>query len=112
MAEVGDFDEMLDGLDARIIAVIPGAIVKGLEHVRGVAVPLTPVESGQLAGSGGVTAEGLDGQLLYPGPYARFQHFMLDLHHTHGQALYLEQPMITEAPKVFKIISDEIGKAF
>lgn len=108
----GDFEEMLDGLDSRILAALTPAIVKGLEHIRGESVKLVPVETGHLAGSAGVTAEGLEGQLKYPGPYARNQHYSLDFRHTHGQALYLEQPMTTESAKVLKILSDEIGKVF
>jgi hypothetical protein len=106
------FEDALDGLDARVQAALTPAIAKALEHVRGVAVELTPKESGHLAGSAGVTGEGMEGQLLYPGPYARNQHYSLDFRHTNGQALFLEQPMITEAPKVFQILSDEIGKVF
>jgi hypothetical protein len=113
MAEPGDFEEMLDGLDSRITAALTPALAKAMEHVRGVAVELTPVESGNLRGSAGVTVEGLEAQLLFPGPYARYQHYGLDFRHPMGgQALYLEQPMITEAPKAFKIIADEIGKVF
>jgi hypothetical protein len=38
---------------------------------------------------------------------------MLDLvHRQGGQALYLEQPMITEVPKVMTIVADTLGKAF
>lgn len=112
MADEASFDEMLDALDSRVQAVLPAAIAKALEHVRGEAVKLTPVESGHLAGAAGITVEGSEGQIKYPGPYARNQHYSLDFRHTHGQALFLEQPMITEAPKVFKILSDEIGKVF
>jgi hypothetical protein len=119
MAESGDFEEMLDALDSRIMAALVPAVAKALEHVRGESVKLAPVESGNLAGSAGVTVfeavgggASVTGQLLYPGPYARNQHYSLDFRHTHGQALYLEQPMITEAGKAIKIISDEIGKVF
>jgi hypothetical protein len=108
----GDFEEVLDGLDSRITAALTPALAKAMEHVRGVAVSLTPKETGHLAGAAGVTVEGLEAQLKYPGPYARNQHYSLDFRHTNGQALYLEQPMITEAPQVLKILSDEIGKVF
>lgn len=107
-----NFEDALDGLDARVHAALTPAIAKALEHVRGVSVGLAPKESGHMAGSAGVTVEGTDGQLLYPGPYSRNQHYSLDFRHTNGQALFLEQPMLTEAPKVFQILSDEIGKVF
>jgi hypothetical protein len=112
MAETGDFEEALDGLDSRVTAALTPALAKAMEHVRGVAVELTPKETGHLAGSAGVTVEGLEAQLKYPGPYARNQHYSLDFRHTNGQALYLEQPMITEAAKAIQIIADEIGKVF
>jgi hypothetical protein len=113
MAEPGDFEEALDGLDSRIMAALTPALAKAMEHVRGVAVSLTPVETGHLRGAAGVTVEGLEAQLKYPGPYARYIHYGLDFRHPMGgQALYLEQPMITEAPKALKIIADEIGKVF
>jgi Cft2 family RNA processing exonuclease len=109
MAEEGDFEAYLDDVDARIRAVTPIALAKGMEHVRGVSVELTPEETGHLIGSAGVTVEGDEAQLLFPGPYARNQHYSLDFRHTKGQALYLEQPMTTEAGKVLQIIADEIG---
>lgn len=105
-----DFIEMLEAADARITAALPAILAKAAEHVKTVATPLVPHLTGNLAGSGGVTADATEARLLYPGPYARYQHYGLDFRHPQGgQALYLEQPMITEAPKVFKIIADGIG---
>ncbi|QWT24942.1 minor capsid protein [Subtercola sp. PAMC28395] len=97
-------------IDAKITAALPGILAKAMEHVRAVSADLTPIETGHLVGSASVTATTDEARLLYPGPYARYQHYGLDFRHTHGQALFLEQPMITEAPKVLKIIADELGK--
>lgn len=108
----GDFLAMLDALDERITTRTPEAIELGLEHVRSVVTPLVPLETGDLAGSGAITVVGDEGELLYPGPYARNQHYTLSFNHTHGQALYLEQPMITEPPAVFKIMANALGSAF
>lgn len=107
-----DFEAYLDGVDERISAAITPALGRAMEHVRSVAVPLTPIETGQLAGSAAVTALGDEAELYYPGPYARNQHYTLSFHHNHGQALYLEQPMITEAATVLKMIADDLGKVF
>lgn len=108
-----DFIAALEGLDERITALITKALAKAMEHVKTVSVSLAPVESGHLRGSAGVTVVGLEARLLYPGPYARYQHYGLDFKHPlGGQALYLEQPMITEAPYVFQIIADMLGEAF
>jgi hypothetical protein len=113
MAGESDFITALSGLDDRLNEVTPIALGKGMEHVRGVSVELAPILDGNLRGSAGVTVEGGEAQVAYPGPYARYQHYMLDLvHRQGGQALYLEQPMITEVPKVLKIVADTLGKAF
>lgn len=108
-----DFSDMLDGLDDRVHALEPIALGKAAEHVRGVSVELAPILEGNLRASAGVTVNGDEAEVHYPGPYARYQHYMLDLvHRQGGQALYLEQPMITEAPKVNQIIADTLGEAF
>lgn len=100
----------LDDMDDRVHAAFPAALAKAMEHVRGEAVRQTPVETGNLAGSAAVTVSADHAELTYPGPYARRQHYELDWHHNTGNALYLELPMVQEAPKVFNILSDEIGK--
>lgn len=112
MAEQGDFFEKLVALDSQIAELTPIAVGRGMEHVRTVAAELTPIETGHLVGSAGVTVYGDEARLTYEGPYARRQHFELDWKHTHGQALYLEQPMRTEADKVMDIIADTLGGAF
>lgn len=108
----GDFFEKLEALDEQIAALTPIAVGRGMEHVRAVAAPLTPVESGALVGGAGVTVHGDEARLTYHGPYARNQHYSLDFRHTQGQALYLEQPMRTEADAVMDIMADTLGEAF
>jgi hypothetical protein len=113
-----EFNLYLDGLKAEMEARIPGALAKGLEHVRTVATPLVPVETGALAGSGGITVTGHEGQILYPGPYALYQHegvyyrhgrFGAPLRHTHGESFFLLRPMIQEADTVLEIVRREVG---
>lgn len=106
-----DFQLDFEPVNTEIHARFPIALARGMEHIRGVAIPLTPELTGQLRGSGGVTIFGDEGHLTFPGPYARYQHYMLNLRHTVGQALYLEQPMITEAQTVLKIVADTLGEA-
>ena len=103
------FDDALDGFDSRLRDILPIALTKGAEFLRGESAPLVPVESGHLVESGGVRTEGLTAEVYYPGPYARYQHYELQLRHPHGQALYLEQPTIEKADEVVKVIADEIG---
>lgn len=74
-----------------------------------------PVDTGTLRDSGQVDME-IDGSTItvilgYGGAakdYAVIQHEDLTLHHTHGQAKFLETPMLAKAPEVqsrlFKII--------
>jgi hypothetical protein len=97
-----------DGLEARIDEVLPTAIAAAAEHIRAVAADLTPIETGHLVGSASVIPDGKKASVYYPGPYARNQHYSLDFHHNVGQALYLEQPGITEVQKVTDIVAAAI----
>ncbi|KJL37049.1 hypothetical protein RR49_01161 [Microbacterium ginsengisoli] len=108
----GRLFDKLTALEEAVDDLTPLAVGRGMEHVRGVAATLTPIRSGQLVGAAGVTVHGDEAELTYPGPYARRQHFELDWKHTHGQALYLEQPMRTEADAVMQIMADTLGAAF
>lgn len=108
----GDFIAKLEALDEHVDELMPLAVGRGMEHVRAVAAPLTPKRDGYLVGSAGVTVHGDEARLTYQGPYARRQHYELDWKHTQGQALYLEQPMRTEADKVLNIVADTLGGAF
>ena len=89
----------------------PKAAAKAMEHVRGVAVALTPYESGDLAGSATVTVDGNEATVTFDGPYARRQHEELTWRHEKGQAKYLEQPMHTEKPVVMQMVAKEIREA-
>ncbi|KQR97693.1 MAG: hypothetical protein J0I33_07760 [Microbacterium ginsengisoli] len=108
----GSLFEKLTALEQAVDDLTPLAVGRGMEHIRGVAADLTPIREGHLVGSASVTVHGDEANLTYPGPYARRQHFELTWKHTHGQALYLEQPMRTEAEAALKIIADTLGEAF
>jgi hypothetical protein len=106
----------VSGLDlSHLIAAVdeaePVALGEAMEHIRGVAAELTPVETGRLVGSASVHVEGDTATVTYDGPYARYQHERLDLHHEHGQAKFLEQPMLTDRDKVLAIIAKRIKDA-
>jgi hypothetical protein len=102
-----DLSRLLAGVDA----AAPAALGEAMEHIHQVSAELTPVETGRLVGSGTVHVEGDTASLSYEGPYARYQHYRLDLHHEHGQALYLEQPLATEADKALGILANRIQEA-
>lgn len=106
-----DDDIDLDAISDRIIAHAPVALAKAMEYLRGTVVPKVPVETGHLAGSAGVKVDGLEATITFPGPYARYQHYELQLRHTTGQALYLEQPMVQEADEVLRILAEELWSA-
>jgi hypothetical protein len=114
-----DFHLNFDDITARLLEHAPAAIALGLEHIHTVVTPLVPVETGNLVGSGGVTAAGLQGEILYPGPYARYQHegvyyrhgrFGAPLTHTHGESFFLARPMVSEADTAIRIVADELWR--
>jgi hypothetical protein len=114
---MGDLDWEMDfsGLDefaALLPEVMPIALMRGAEHVRGVAVALTPIEEGDLRASAGTRAVGDEVWIEYNSVYARYQHYGLDYRHPRGgQALFLEQPMVTEARAVQQIVADTVQEA-
>lgn len=68
-----------------------------LEHTKGVASQLAPLDEGTLERSGKVSVTGLNGRIFFDTPYAVRQHEELTWKHLPGrQAKYLEQPMNTE----------------
>jgi hypothetical protein len=90
----------------RIEEAAPEALTQAAEHIRGVSVENTPVETGRLAGSAAVHIEGDDtAAITYDGPYARYQHERLDLHHEHGTAKFLEKAVLSEKDKALAILA-------
>jgi hypothetical protein len=98
-----------DILEEELRARIPIAVGRAAEYIKSEAVPLTPIEEGDLRGSAGVVVHGNTGIIEYHSVYARYQHYGLDFVHPRGgQALFLETPMVTKTAEVAKIISDTI----
>jgi hypothetical protein len=105
------FSVHLDQITDAVIAAIPAASFKAMEHVRGVAVDRTPIESGDLRTSASTIPNPNGADVYYPGPYARFQHYELDLKHERGgERLYLSTTILSEAPKVIEILANELSK--
>lgn len=99
------FEELAADIEARI----PIALARSGEFIRGEAVALTPLEIGDLRGSAGVVVRGHVATVEYHSVYARYQHYGLDFHHPRaGQALFLEQPMVTKVPEVAQIFQETI----
>lgn len=101
------------------IEKVVGAAVTGaprgaglaMEHIRGVAAPLTPEDTGHLVGTADVKVEGDEASITFDGPYARRQHEELTWRHEKGQAKYLEQPMHTERDTALGIVAKTIREA-
>lgn len=104
------FSIHVDRITDDVIAAIPAATFKAMEHLRQVAVSKTPLESGDLRTSASVESTLEGARVYYPGPYARYQHYVLDLRHEVGQALYLEQPLVQETPRILEIVATELGR--
>lgn len=103
----------LSKLKTRKDAIKPDALARAGEHIRGVAVERTPVETGHLAGSAEVKVDIENSRVgvEYPGPYARYQHEELQLHHETGQAKYLESTLVDETSTALGILADSIKGA-
>jgi hypothetical protein len=105
------FSIHLDKVTEAVIAAIPEATFKAMEHLRQVAVERTPIESGDLRASAAVanTIDRKGAVVNYAGPYARYQHYEL-LRHEQGERLYLEKSVLSETPKVLEILTQELSK--
>jgi len=110
-----DWEMDFSGFDefaASIPEVMPIALLRGAEHVRGVATELAPIEEGDLRASIGARLVGDEAWIEVNSVYGRYQHYGLDFRHPRGgQALYLEQPMVTEAAAVQQIVADTVREA-
>lgn len=105
------FSVHLDQITDAVLAAIPEASFKAMEHVREVAVNRTPLESGNLR-AGASTVNTIDKKgaaVYYPGPYSRYQEYEI-LRHEVGQRLYLTSSILSEAPKVIEILANELRK--
>jgi len=103
------FSVHLDQITDAVIAAIPAASFKAMEHVHGVAVERTPLESGNLRGESYVEATPNGADIVYPGPYSRYQEYEI-LKHEVGQRLYLTSSILSEAPKAIEILTNELRK--
>lgn len=96
----------LDQVGTRAAEGAKGSLGLAIEHLATVSAALVPLETGALVGSRKVEVDGYTASVTYRTPYARYQHYRLDLQHQHGQALYLEQPVRTESGRMVRMIAD------
>lgn len=94
-------------ITAAIRAAAPAATLTGAEYLKAEAQKRTPVETGDLRGSADARPAGpMRAEVYFPGPYARYQHFGLDFRHEEGQALYLEEPTVSEAERTIRVVAN------
>lgn len=94
-----------------VLTAGPMAVGAAIETLRAIAVEATPEDIGHLRAMAFTKTAGLEATLTFPGPYARYQHYELQLKHRIGQALYLEQPMVVGADAIVGEMGDVIGGA-
>jgi hypothetical protein len=103
------FSVHLDQITDEVLAAIPKASFKAMTHLHGVAINRTPLQDGNLRGESYVEANPNGADVVYPGPYARFQEYEI-LRHDVGQRLYLTSSVVSETPKVIEILAAELRK--
>jgi hypothetical protein len=111
-----NFSIYLDEITDKVIAAIPGAAFKAMEHVREVAVSKTPIETGNLRAEASTVPTDDGAKVLYPGPYARYQEYGVshngkELRHEVGQSFFLVTSILQETPAVLEIVATELRKA-
>lgn len=91
----------------------PAAVRRAAEFIRGEAVLLAPVLTGHLKQSAEMRQTGPSTcEVSFPGPYARYQHYELQLRHPRGgQALYLEQPMVEKSGDAVELMARTLREA-
>jgi len=84
------------------------------EHLLQVSRELVPIEEGTLSRSGETSVDeaSMTANTTYSGPYAAYQHEMLNLRHDPGRvAKYLESPSISEATTFATIMAKAAKEA-
>ena len=109
------FGIYLDRITDEVMAALPGAAFKAMEHVRGKAVELAPIETGDLRASAETKESDKGADVYFPGPYARYQEYGVSkygkpLRHEEGQSFYLITALTQETPKVLEILTEELRK--
>lgn len=95
------------------------AVQAGAHIILEASLPLVPVDTGDLKGSGRVSGQGLTAEISYDGiasdgfDYGSKQHEDLTLHHPNGgEAKFLERPMHSEAAAVAAEVAAVLRRAF
>ncbi|MBT8159324.1 MULTISPECIES: hypothetical protein [Arthrobacter] len=108
-----DFDLDLGKVTEEVLAAVPEASFKAMEHLREVAVSRAPLETGNLRAEAHTDADSDGATVKFDGPYARYQEFGVSkygkpLRHEEGQSFYLTSSVFTEKDKVIEILGEEL----
>jgi hypothetical protein len=106
-----EFNLDLDRLVSTEEAVTPEALQKAGEHIGEVSAQQVPIEEGTLLRSQKVTVEGTVVAISYDTPYAIYVHEILRNKHPHGNAKFLELPLLAEGRTALGIVANDIKQA-
>lgn len=100
-------------LTTRVRAAIPAALQRAGEHIGEVSAQQVPIEEGTLLRSQkiDVDAEKLEVAISYHTPYARYQHEKMELRHEHGNAKFLELPLMSEGHTAVEMVGADVKRA-
>lgn len=103
MLDLEGFDEVLNNLNE----IDNNVEARGMEQLEAAAEviltraqQLTPVDTGRLRASGYTKRRGTKVEIGFKAPYSLYVHERTDLHHTNGQAKFLETAMNELAPHI------------
>jgi hypothetical protein len=102
-----------DQVAASVHAAATRGLLKGAEHLRGVAQQLAPIDEGTLRNSAAITVQSAARVAVsFNTPYAVKQHEEVGYRHPKGgQAKYLEEPLHTEADTIRAIAAAELRRS-
>lgn len=83
-------------------------VLEEAQRLAPVGTPPDDGHPGELRDSGHVEPVANGATVTFDTPYAKKQELDRRLHHTHGQALYLETALKTVAPKLLEVMAQEI----
>jgi hypothetical protein len=96
---------------ARLDAAMPDALRAGMQVIADASSPQVPIETGALLASQEVGADDAQAWLAYWASYAIFVHEILSNNHPHGNAKFLEIPLIAEGFAALERVAEVLSRA-
>lgn len=103
------FGDEIRAIIGRMREAVPTVCDDAMSYLHEVALEQTPIETGNLKEMSyhEPTADGA--RVVFPGPYAKYQHYNLQFRHPRGgNALFLELPMATEKEMILEIVAEDL----